>query len=61
LEKIHIQVRLTKLYKMNNTRRMTEDYRFDYMLNSISTRLTYKALIADKSTGNQFTQTALNI
>jgi transposase-like protein len=57
----HLQNYIDEYVFRYNTRRMTEDYRFDYMLNSINTRLTYKALIADKNAGNQFTQTSLNI
>ena len=57
----HLQNYVDEFVFRYNTRKCTEDYRFDMMMNNIGRPLSYKALIADKNTGSTYTQSSLNI
>jgi len=53
VSKKHLQQYIDEFVFRYNTRKMTEDFRFDSMLNNINTHLSYKQLTNDKQDNRQ--------
>ncbi len=56
----HLQKYIDEFVFRYNSRRMSEDFRFDFMLNNINTHITYKELIDDKNE-KSFLQSSLTL